>query len=93
LRPHNVHVQTLLFKIADTPTLRSVLERKNIPVELTGAVSPAVLARGTIEALALGPVFNFDEEGPDDSLTSMQRRRARAIEVSAKLEGFYAPDD
>jgi len=91
LRPYNVHVQTLLFKIADTPTLRDVLDRKNIPVEVTGAVSPVVLARSTIEALAEGPIFNFDEEAPDDSLTSMQLRRARTMEVSAKLEGFYAP--
>jgi short-subunit dehydrogenase len=91
LGPHGVHVQTLLFKIADTPTLREVLARKNIPIEATGAVSPARLARETIAALPDGPLFNFDEEGPDDPLTSVKVRRARVMAVSEQLEGFYAP--
>lgn len=93
LRPYGVDVQTLLFKIADTPTLRKVLERKNIPIEVTGAVSPAVLARSTIEALQDGPIFNFDEEAPDDPLTSNALRRARAVSVSEKLQGFYGTTD
>jgi len=91
LRPHGVHVQTLLFKIADTPTLREVLGRKNIPIEATGAVAPARLARETISALPDGPLFNFDEEAPDDPLTSATVRRARVLAVSEQLEGFYAP--
>lgn len=91
LRPHGVDVQTLLFKIADTPTLRTVLARKGIPVEATGAASPAELARLTLDALPHGPVFNFDEESADDPLTSMARRRARAELVSGKLDAFYAP--
>ena len=91
LRPHGVDVLTLLFKIADTPTLREVLARHGIPIEATGAASTARLARETILALPDGPVFNFDEEAPDDPLTSAARRRARALEVSAKLEAFHAP--
>lgn len=93
LRPHGVHVQTLLFKIADTPTLREVLGRKNIPIEATGAVPPARLARETIAALPDGPLFNFDEDSPDNPLTSGTIRRARVVAVSEQLEGFYAPVD
>lgn len=91
LKPYNVDVQTLLFKIADTPTLRDVLSRKGIPVEATGAVSTDVLARTTVEALSDGPLLNFDEEGSDDRLTSASQRRERVVDVSGKLEGFYGP--
>lgn len=91
LRPHGVHVQILLFKIADTPTLREVLARKKIPIEATGAVSPARLARETITALPDGPMFNFDEESPDNPLSAAKPRRARVLAVSEQLEGFYAP--
>jgi len=90
LRPHGVHIQTLLFKIADTPTLRAVLERKGIPIDVTGAIAPEILARETIVALPEGPVFNFDEDSPEDPLTSARLRRARVLGVSEQLESFYA---
>lgn len=92
LRPYGVDVQTLLFKIADTPTLRAVLERKGIPVEATGAVAVETLARETVVAIGDGPLFNYDEEAPDDPLTSNSLRRARVLNVSVALEGFYATD-
>jgi uncharacterized protein len=91
LQPFGVAVQTLLFKIADTPTLRAVLARKNIPVEVTGAVSTEYLARATIEALFDGPVFNFDEEANGEPMTTAVGRRSRVNSVSAQLEAFYAP--
>lgn len=87
-----VDVLTLLFRIADTPMLRSVLARKGIPVEAVGAVPVADLAEATIAALGQGPVFNFDETGADaGQMTSAAVRRARARGVSEALEGFYAP--
>jgi uncharacterized protein len=89
LRPFGVAVQTLLFKIADTPTLRAVLARKNIPIEVTGAVSTEHLSRATIDALFDGPVFNFDEEADGAASTTATGRRARVNDVSAQLEGFY----
>ncbi len=91
LAPQGVDVLTLLFKIADTPTLRGVLARKGIPIAVTGATAPELLAKATIEALPHGPVLNFDEAGPDDSLTSSAMRRTRTQGVSASLEAFYAP--
>jgi len=90
LRPDNVDVLTLLFGITDTPTLRSVLARKGIPIEATGAVPPARLAVAAIEALGAGPVLNFDEEPGDESLMSANTRRDRVVDVSNKLAGFYA---
>ena len=69
--------------------LRSVLARKGIPVEATGAVSPESLARATIDALFDGPVFNFDEEAGGAPSTTAAGRRARVNDTSAKLEGFY----
>jgi short-subunit dehydrogenase len=89
LQPFGVAVQTLLFKIADTPMLRSVLARKSIPVEATGAVSPESLARATIDALFDGPVFNFDEEAGGAPSTTAAGRRARVNDTSTQLEGFY----
>lgn len=89
LKPHGVDVITLLFKIADTPTLRSVLARKGIPVEAANASAPQAIARATITALPEGPVLNFDEAGPDDPLTSGAKRRGRVEQVSALLGGIY----
>jgi uncharacterized protein len=90
LQPLGVAVQTLVFKIADTPTLRSVLARKDIPVEATGAVATERLARSTIDSLFEGPVFNFDEEETGQPSTTAAGRRAQVVSVSAQLEGFYA---
>ena len=92
LEPLGVDVLTLIFRIADTPMLRSVLARKGIPVEAVGAVPVADLAEATIAALGQGPVFNFDETPADaGQMTSAAVRRARARGVSDALEGFYAP--
>lgn len=91
LKPLGVAVLTLIFKIADTPTLRTVLERKGIPVEATGAVAPERLARATIDALFDGPIFNFDEVPSDEPAATAIGRRARVENVSAQLDGFYAP--
>jgi hypothetical protein len=71
--------------------LRSVLARKGIPVEATGAVAPERLARATIDALFDGPVFNFDEEATSEPITTAVGRRSRVKGVSAQLEAFYAP--
>lgn len=92
LKPHGVDVLTLLFRIADTPTLREALARRNIPVEATGAVAPARLASATISALPDGPVFNFDDDGQGSPLTDDSLRRARVLDVTAQLEGFYGSD-
>lgn len=89
LKPRGVDVQTLIFKIADTPTLRTVLARKGIPIEVTGAVSVETLARATVAAIGDGPMFNFDEESPDDPLTSNTLRRQRVLSVTEKLQHFY----
>ena len=89
LRPQGVDVLTLLFKIADTPTLRTVLARKGIPIEATGAAPPAALAEATIAALGDGPILNFDETDPADPLTAAAVRRARVEQTSAALQGFY----
>lgn len=92
LKPCGVDVLTLLFRIADTPTLREALARRNIPVEATGAVAPERLAQETIQALPDGPAFNFDDDGAGSALTDPDRRRARVLVVTAQLEGFYGTD-
>ena len=91
LAPHGVDVLTLLFKISDTPTLRTVLARKGIPIEAVGATPPEALAKATLDALPHGPTLNFDEDAPDEPYISSAQRRSRALAVSAALEGFYAP--
>jgi short-subunit dehydrogenase len=91
LKPLGIAVQSLVFKIADTPTLREVLARKGIPVEATGAIAPEPLARATIDALFDGPVFNFDEAADGELSTTAAGRRARVIDVSTQLEAFYKP--
>lgn len=89
LAPRGVDVVTLLFKIADTPMLRDTLARRGIPVEATGASDPAVLARGTIDALGSGPIYNPDEISPDDPVTSNAARRERVLAKSELMKFFY----
>jgi uncharacterized protein len=89
LKPLGVDVTTLLFGIADTPTLRRALARKGIPIEAVGAVDPAQLAHAAVTALGTGPVFNFDENDPADSLTSAARRRERVVSKSEMMSMFY----
>lgn len=90
LKPRGVDVLTLVFNVADTPLLRSVLARQGIPVEAANATPPDVLARATLDQLANGPTFlwQFEPDGPD-SLTSAGRRRERVVEQGGYLEGFY----
>lgn len=89
LTPRGVDVITLLFKIADTPMLRETLARRGIPVEATGASDTAALARGTIEALGSGPIYNPDETSPDDPVTSNAARRERVVAKSELMKFFY----
>lgn len=89
LEPHGVDVTTLLFGIADTPTLRKALARKGIPIEAVNAADPVRLARAAVTALGSGPVINFDESDPSDSLTSAARRRERIVAKSEMMKLFY----
>jgi short-subunit dehydrogenase len=89
LTPRGIDVITLLFKIADTPMLRETLARRGIPIEATGASDTALLARGTIEALGSGPIYNPDEVSPDDPVTSNAARRKRVVAKSELLKFFY----
>lgn len=89
LGPKGVDVTTLLFAIADTPTLRRTLERKGIPVDVVNPASPADLARAAMDGLGTGPVVNFDETDPHDSLTSAAKRRARVEAKSELVRTFY----
>ena len=89
LEPRGVDVLTLLFKIADTPTLRQVLAKRGLPIEAAGASDAATLARGTIDALGSGPIYNPDETDPDDPVTSNTARRARVEAKSELMKMFY----
>ena len=89
LTPRGVDVVTLLFKIADTPMLRDTLDRRGIPVEATGASDTAALARGAIDALGAGPIYNPDATSLDDPMTSNAARRERVITKSELMKFFY----
>lgn len=89
LTPRGVDVLTLLFKIADTPMLRETLAKRGIPVEATGASDTEVLARGAIDALGSGPIYNPDEASPDDPVTSNAARRERVVAKSEMMTFFY----
>ncbi len=94
LKPLGVDVLTLLFAIADTPTLRAVLARNGIPIEAANATPPAEIVRATLDAIADGPTLTFGVAADSpDTLTSPARRRERVNEVSAILEGFYSASE
>ena len=90
LQPRGVDVLTLVFNVADTPLLRSVMARQGIPIEAANATPPEELARATLDEIGNGPTFlwQFEADSPD-TLTSAARRRARVVEQGSYLEGFY----
>ena len=69
--------------------LRETLAKRGIPVEVTGASDPAVLARGTLDALGHGPIYNPDETTADDPVTSNAARRERVVAKSELMKMFY----
>lgn len=89
LAPKGVDVTTLLFSIADTPTVRRTFERKGVPIDAIALSSPTDLARAAFDGLGQGPVVNFDEKDPADSLTSAAMRRKRTEVKSEQVRMFY----
>jgi short-subunit dehydrogenase len=94
LKPFGVDVVTLIFYLADTPLLRSVLARKGIPIESINPAKPTDLVRATLEALPNGPTLTWGVEPESaDTLTSPARRRDRIEYLTAGMTAFYGVED
>lgn len=91
LKPHGVDVLNLVFAIADTPSLRSVLDARKIPVEATGATAVGELAKAALANMAHGPTYVWGQpHNSSDTLRSPDRRRERCLTATATMDGLNA---
>jgi short-subunit dehydrogenase len=90
LRPHGVHVLSLMMNRTDTPAFRDNLARKGIPVP-SGLACPEEVVRAALERLPHGPVHNWGLA--DDQGTAMQpsaaSRRERVIAIDSVANSAF----
>lgn len=88
LRPHGVHVLSLIMSTTDTPALRTLLAEKGMPLPAEIASAEAVAAMGLAE-LPNGPVQNWgakeDEAGMAPQSAAMRRMRVEGIDQMSKM--------
>jgi short-subunit dehydrogenase len=88
LRPHGVHVLSLIMSTTDTPALRALLAEKGMPVPDQIATAEAVAAMG-LEQLPNGPVQNWgateDEAGMAPQSAAMRRMRVEGMDQASKV--------
>jgi uncharacterized protein len=84
LRPHGVHVLTLVMHMTDTPEFRRFLAAKNLPVPDNIADPEKVAALG-LERLPHGPIQNWGIKDDDAgwALLSASDRRKRLLTIEA----------
>jgi short-subunit dehydrogenase len=92
LQPKGVDVLNLLIGATDTPKLRTVFAKFNLPADTVSLTSSAEVARAGIAGLGHGPtlVLNHSED-PTNPLVSSTLRRERVDAQSSFLDNFYGP--
>ncbi len=80
LRPHGVHVLNFMLGRTDTPALREVLARNQLPAPADLA-SPEAVAEAGFANLARGPILNWGQadDGPGMSPIPPAARRERLL--------------
>jgi short-subunit dehydrogenase len=90
LRPHGVHVLSLVLDQTDTPTFRGILERLGMPMS-PDIATPDHVAETGLARLAHGPVHNVDladaEAAP--AAPSARSRRDRVVEIDKFVLSLY----
>jgi uncharacterized protein len=89
LKPHGVDVISAVAPAMDTPSLKRLLDGREIP----GLFDPAAVARTMIERLGKEPchIFAFGP-GADEAEQVAQARRKRVETVSAMSKMFFGED-
>jgi short-subunit dehydrogenase len=88
LKPHGVDVLNLVMSTTDTPALRELMAKNNLPLPAEIATPEDVAALG-LARLPYGPVQNWGlaDDEPGYAGTSAAQRRAR-VEMVAEMSKF-----
>jgi short-subunit dehydrogenase len=90
LKPHGVDVLNLVMNTTDTPALRELLAKKNLPLppEIASAEN---VARIGLERLPHGPIHNWGlaDNEPGYAGTSAAQRRARVESVAEMSKAVF----
>jgi len=90
LSPLGVDVLNLVMSTTDTPALRDLLARNNLPVPATAASAEDVAAKG-LERLPHGPIHNWglEDDEPGFAGTSAAQRRARVNMIAEASKSVF----
>lgn len=93
LKPRGVDVLNLLIGATDTPKLRSVFEKNNLPQDAVPLTAPVDVARVGLDSLGDGPTIVLNAMDDDaNPLVSRRLRRERIAYQSEFLNNFYGPE-
>ena len=94
LKPRGVDVLNLLIGATDTPKLRTVFAKNNLPLDAVPLATSAEVARVGLAKLGQGPTVVLSAaEDSDSPLVSARVRRERVEWQSRFLDNFYGPSD
>lgn len=93
LKPKGVDVLNVLIGATDTPKLRTVFEKNQLPHDAVPLTDAADVAREGLANLGDGPTIVLNAMDDDASaLMSRRLRRERTIRESEFLNNFYGPE-
>lgn len=93
LKPYGVDVLNLLIGATDTPKLRTVFAKFNLPPDAVPLASPAEVARVGLASLGQGPTVVLGvREDSVNPLVSARLRRERVEYQSRFLDNFYGAE-
>jgi short-subunit dehydrogenase len=94
LKPRGVDVLNLLIGATDTPKLRTVFAKNNLPLDAVPLTTSAEVARRGLAALGKHPTVVLSApEDSDNPMLSTRIRRERVEFQSRFLDNFYGPSD
>lgn len=94
LKPRGVDVLNLLIGATDTPKLRTVFAKNNLPLDAVPLTTSAEVARVGLAQLGHGPTVVLSAaEDSDNPMVSARLRRERVEWQSRFLENFYGPSE
>jgi short-subunit dehydrogenase len=93
LAPQGVHVLNLVISATDTPTLRDVLRKNDVPAESIAMSLPSDVVPAALAHLDQGPTYvhGFAEDVAD-TVKSSRMRRDRVLQSAEFVSLFFGKD-